>query len=181
MEISRGAHHEVSEPCQNWQGWDSFTVTVIVIVGLHIQVDAVRLGARSICVSIPKDHTIIIELDPFGGVVESMASWDMEMGNASIVEDVPLWSMLKGLLVVEDPVLKAFNLIRKVMVVDGSLGLTLGNHAKEFIGNCAEEDGIDVWIVLKCGIDCLGQHCQWYWHIRLWDWKWCQRFGWGDV
>jgi len=114
-------------------------------------------------------------------MMEPIPNWDMEVGNMAVIENVPLGGAFKGLFIMEDPLLKPFDLFHKVMVVHCGLGLLFGNHAKETISNHLEEDGVDVGVVLKGDVDCAGQHSQWCQHKWLRDWKWCQRFSRQDI
>jgi len=65
-----------------------------------------RFRAVGVCEA--QCHTIIVEFDPLSWTGESMAAWDAEVGNASIVEDVTLRGPFEGLLIFEDVVLKCY-------------------------------------------------------------------------
>ena len=73
-----------------------------------------------------------------------MAAWDVEVGNASVVEDVTLWSSLEGLLIFEDAVLKTLNLFYKAMELHCSVGFVVGDCGEESVCNGAKEYRIDV-------------------------------------
>jgi len=67
------------------------------------------------------------------------------------------------------------------MVVHTSFGLSFDDGAEETIHNCLEEDGVDVRVILECGMDSLWQHGQRCWRKRSWYREWHQRFSWGDI
>jgi len=96
--------------------------------------------------------------------MEPIPNWDMEVGDVTVVENVPFGGMFEGFFVMKDSLLKPFNLFCKALVVHHSLGLLFGDRAKEAISDRLEEDCIDVGVVLKGGVDCTGQHSWWCWH-----------------
>jgi len=64
LEVSAGTHHEVVEPRQNRKCRFCFAFFIVLVVGLHIQVDCEWGAARPVVAQIAGYCTIIIEFDP---------------------------------------------------------------------------------------------------------------------
>jgi len=77
-----------------------------------------------------------------------MATWDAEVGNVFVVEDVPLQSSLEGFLVLEDAVLKPFDLLCKAMELHRSVSFSVGDRGEEAVRNGVKEYRVDIVI---CG------------------------------
>jgi len=107
-----------------------------------------------------------------------VATWDAEVGNASVIEGVTLRGSLEGFLVFEDAVLKTSDLFRESMELHRGVGFVVGNGGEESIRNSAKEHHINVVIGSEGRLNCPRQHC--WWDRSRWarDWKGSQRFGW---
>src|SRR6267142_2082180 len=103
-----------------------------------------RVGLRAVGVHEARYCAIVIELDPLSRTGESVAAWDVEVGNAIVIEGVPLRSPLEGLLVLEDAVLKTLDLFGEPVELHGSIGFTVGDGGEKTVRNRAKEDRVDV-------------------------------------
>src|SRR6266850_2123417 len=136
-----------------------------------------RAGFGAVGVRKARSHAVVVELDPLSRTGKSMATWDAEVGNASIIEGVPFRGSLEGFLIFEDAVLKAPNLFGEPMVLHRRVGFTVGNSGEEAVRNAAKEYRVDVVIGGEGRLDCPRRHCRWNRSCRTRDWKGCRRFG----
>src|SRR6267142_1774123 len=120
-----------------------------------------RVWLGTIRVRETRHSSIIIEFDPLSQAGEPVAAWDAEVGNTSIVEDIALRSSLEGLLVLEDAVLKTFDLFVEAMELHRSVGFAVGDCGKESICNGAKERRIDVIVRCKGRLNRPRRHCWW--------------------
>ena len=74
------------------------------------------------------------------------------MGNVSIVEGVPLRGSFEGFFVVKDTILERFDLLSEALVLEGGIGLVVGDGGEESIRNCVKESSIDFRVCLESGL-----------------------------
>ena len=72
----------------------------------------------------------------------------MKVGKVVFIEYVAFRGVLKCFFVMKDSILKSFNLLVEVVVVEGSLCLMFRNGAEETIHDGTQQDSVDVGIVL---------------------------------
>jgi len=75
---------------------------------------------------------------------ESVAAWDAEVGNASIVEGVTLGGSFEGFFILEDAVLKTSDLFCESMELHCSVGFTVDDGSEESVRNGVKEYRVDV-------------------------------------
>jgi len=144
LEVSSGAHHEEAEPHWNGECRFRFSLLIVLVIGLCIQIDGVGWRAQPVGICIPRHCAIVVELDSFSGGRKPISVGNMEVGNAAIIECVPFWGLLERLLVLEDALLKCLNLLRKVAILDCSIGFMVGDGCEQSICNGAKELSVDV-------------------------------------
>jgi hypothetical protein len=66
-------------------------------------------------------------VDPFCLLVESIADWNVEVGNFAVVERVTGRGLVEGVFVVEDALFEVVNPILIPLYCDGSGGLSVGD------------------------------------------------------
>jgi len=77
---------------------------------------------------------------------ESMAAWDAEVGNVSVVEGVTLRGSLEGFLIFEDAVLETSDLFRELVELHRSVSFVVGDSGEESVCNRVKEYHVDVVI-----------------------------------
>jgi len=77
----------------------------------------------------------------------------------SIIENIAFRGSLEGLFVVKDAVLEQLNLIGEVLVLDGSIGLMVGDGGEKSIRDCAKESSVDLRVCLESGLHGSWGHC----------------------
>jgi len=70
----------------------------------------------------------------------------VEVGNAPIIDCVPLWGLFKSFLILEDVVLKTFDLFGEAMELHRSVSFVVGDHSEESVRDGAKERRVDVVI-----------------------------------
>jgi len=98
-EIDGGAHHEKTEPRWDCQGWLDLALLTVLVVRLGVQVDDVCVGAGAVHVGETQYGTVIVGFDPLCWAGKPIAARDVEVGNASIIDCVPVWGPFEGLFV----------------------------------------------------------------------------------
>jgi hypothetical protein len=87
----------------------------------------VGLFIGSLCIVVTRDGAIIIEPDSLRLLVESIADWDVEVGDFAIVEHVTGGRLVESVLVVEDVLLEVTDSILVALCRNGGGGLSIGN------------------------------------------------------
>jgi hypothetical protein len=97
------------------------------VVSLGIEVNNVRLLIGALCGAVPRDCAIVIKTDPLGSLVQSIADWDVEVGDLPIVESVAFRRSVVGVLIVEDMLLEPLELLFICLGDDGGVGFVIGD------------------------------------------------------
>ena len=74
-------------------------------VSLHIQINDVRGLIWALAIIKAGNSPVFSPLDPFGGVKNSVAQWDVKLWDLPIVDDESLGGFFEGSLVVQDVVM----------------------------------------------------------------------------
>jgi len=87
---------------------------------------------------IPGHHSIVIETDPLGLLIQSTADGDVEVTDLPIVEDVACGWLIEGVLIVQDPLLKGADMVLILFCGDSGVGLSVSDGLEESIGDTPE-------------------------------------------
>ena len=85
------------------------------------------------------DSAVSQPLDPFGGVVDSIAKGNVEVGYLAIIDNVAVRGLVKLVFVVFNMVVQAPDLLLEAMCFGGSLGFMLSDGGEEPIGDGSED------------------------------------------
>jgi hypothetical protein len=93
------------------------------------------------------NSSVVQPLDPFGRAVGSVTQRDVELGNLSVIDDIPIRGLLELVFVMFNMVMQAFNLLLKVVHFNGGLGFASSDGGEEAISDGSE----NVWVKLGMG------------------------------
>jgi len=90
-----------------------------------------------------------------------VATRDVEVGNAAIVDGVPLWGPLEGFLVLEDVFLESLDLLGEPPILHGSVGLSVDDGGEQPICDGVQELVVNVGVSSKHGLGGPWRHGRW--------------------
>jgi hypothetical protein len=87
---------------------------------------------------VARDGTVVVEADPLCLLVESVAHWNVEVGDFAIVEYVAGGGVVEGVLIVKDALFEVMDSILVPFGCDSGGGFPIGDSLQEPIGNASE-------------------------------------------
>jgi hypothetical protein len=132
LEVPAWTSEHVSEPCQEWFKWG-----VDAIVRGSIQVNDIGLLIGSLTTVVPRYRTIVVEPNPFGFLVQPSTDWDVEVSDLPIVDLIALRWLIKGLLVMEHPLLQVMEAVFVMLGSHAGTRLLVSDGLEEPIGDAA--------------------------------------------
>jgi hypothetical protein len=109
----------------------------------------------------PSDAPIFELLDPLGWLVDPVAQRDEEVGDSSVVFDIPIGGAFKYVFVVFDSIVEPGDLFFEATDFDIFMGVAPGNGCKEPFDDGSEDVGVEVRVCRQCVRNCIGRH-RWF-------------------
>jgi hypothetical protein len=109
----------------------------------------------------PGDAPIFELLDPFCRLVDSVAHRDEEVGDSSVVFDIPVGGAFKYVFVVFDPIVESGDLLLEATDFDIFKSVASGDGCKEPFGDGSEDVGVEVRVCCQGGRNSIGRH-RWF-------------------
>ena len=130
-------------------------------VSLRIQIDNIGGLIRALVCVEPGDASIFELFDPFCRFEDSVAQGNEEVGNSSLVLNVPVGGAFEYVFVVFDPVVESGNLLFETTNFDVFMGIASGDGREEPFDNGSEDVGVEVRVCHQCVRNGIGQH-RWF-------------------
>ena len=99
----------------------------------------------------PGDSTVFELFDPFCWFEDPVAQGNEEVGDSSIVLNVPIGGVFEYVFIVLDTIVEPTNLFLEVTDFDVRLGVTSSDGCKEPFCNGSEDVGIEARVRCQCG------------------------------
>ena len=109
----------------------------------------------------PSDSTIFQLFDPFCWLKDPVTKGSEEVGDSSIVLDVPIGGTFKYVFIVLDAVMESADLFIKVADFAGLLSVASSDGCKEPLCDGLEDVGIEVRVGCQSGRNGTGRH-RWF-------------------
>ena len=109
----------------------------------------------------PSNAPVFELLDPLGRLVDSFAQGDEEVGDSSVVFNVPIGGAFEYVFVVFDSVMESGDLLLEATNLDIVMGVTSGDGREEPFDDGSEDVGVEVRVCRQCVRNGIGQH-RWF-------------------
>ena len=123
--VATGPKEEGMEPSGEWFNGVFFTMPNRVSLCIHV--DNMRGLIRALALMVTGNSAIFQPLDPFGGMVDSVAKGNVEVGHSPIVDNIAIGGLFELVFIVLDMVMEPLNLVFEAMHFASSLGLMLSD------------------------------------------------------
>ena len=120
-------------------------------VSLHIQVDNIRGLIQALLFVEPGNSTVFKLLDPLCWFEDPVAQGNKEVGDSSIILNIPVRGAFEYVFVVLDMVVEPADLFFEVTDFDVFLGVASSDGCEEPFCNGSEDVGIEVRMRCQCG------------------------------
>ena len=160
--VAAGPEEEGAEPGRD--RLDGVFLAMPHCVSLCIQIDNVRGLIRALSVMIAGNLTIFQPLDPLGGVKDSIADGNVEMGDSPVVLDVPVRRSVECVFIVLDMVVEPTNLFLEAVDFASFLGVASSDGCEEPFSNGLEDVCIEIGVGCQGGCNCTRRH-RWFWTL----------------
>ena len=107
------------------------------------------------------DMPIFELLDPLGRFVDPVAQRDEEMGDSSVVFNVPVGGALEYVFIVFDSVMEPGDLLLEATNLDIFMGVASGDGGEEPFDDGSEDVGVEVRVCRQCVRNGIGRH-RWF-------------------
>ena len=150
--VTAGPKKEGVEPGGNW--FDGVLLAVPHCVSLCIQINNMRGLIRALSVMVAGNLAIFQPFDPFGGVEDSIADGDVEVGYLPIILDITVRGSVKCVLIVLDMVVEPVNLLLEAADFAGLLSFTSSDGCEEPFSDGSEDVCIEIRVDCQGGCNC---------------------------
>ena len=157
--VATGSEQEGSELGREW--FNGVFLAMPNRVSLCIQIDNVRGLIRALVRMESGDMPVFELLDPLGRFVDPVAQRDEEMGDSSVVFNVPVGGAFEYVFIVLDSVVESGNLLLKATNFNIFMGVASGDGCEEPFDDGSEDVGVEVRVCRQCVHNGIGRH-RWF-------------------
>jgi hypothetical protein len=109
----------------------------------------------------PSDAPVFELLDPLGWLVDSVAQRDEEVGDSSVVFNVPVGGAFEYVFIVFDSVVEPGDLLLEATDLNIFMGVASGDGCEESFDDGSEDIGVEVRVCRQCVRNGIGRH-RWF-------------------
>ena len=109
----------------------------------------------------PSDAPIFELLNPLGRLVDSVAQRDEEVGDSSVVFNVPIGGAFEYVFIVFDSVVEPSDLLLEATDLNILMGVASGDGCEESFDDGSEDVGVEVRVRRQCVRNGIGRH-RWF-------------------
>jgi hypothetical protein len=158
-EVAAGSDEEGAEPGREWL--NRVFLAMPNSVSLRIQIDNIGGLIRALVRVEPGDASVLELFDPFRRFEDSLAQGNEEVGDSSLVLNVPVGGAFEYVFIVFDPVVESGDLLLEATYFDVVMGVASGDGCEEPFDNGSEDVSVEVRVCRQCVRNGIGRH-RWF-------------------